>query len=46
MNNININKIVIFSKVPFGKKILNIFLITKLLEKFDLYVYFFQRRLS
>ena len=39
INDIDINKIVIPNKFPFGKKDFNISLVTKTLKKLDLYAY-------
>ena len=39
INDIDINKIVISNKFPFGKKDFNISLVTKTLKKLDLYAY-------
>ena len=41
IKNIGINKIVVSNKVTFGKRDLNISLATKMIEKLDLYVYFY-----
>ena len=43
IKNIDINKVIVSNKVPFGKKNLNILFTTKILEKLDLYVYFSQK---
>ena len=43
IKNIDINKIVLSNRVSFGKKDLNISLATKMIKKFDLYVYFSQK---
>ena len=40
IKNIEIDKIVVLNKVPFGKKDLNILLVTKMLKKLNFYVYF------
>ena len=39
INDIDINKIVISNKFPFGKKAFNISLVTNTLKKLDLYAY-------
>ena len=39
INDIDINKIVISNKFPFGKKDFNISLVTNTLKKLDLYAY-------
>ena len=41
IKDIGINKIVVSNKVAFGKRDLNISLATKMIEKLDLYVYFY-----
>ena len=43
IKNIDINKIVVSSKVSFGKKDLNISLAARMLKKLGLYIYFFQK---
>ena len=43
IKNIDINKVIVSNKVPFGKKNLNILFATKILEKLGLYVYFSQK---
>ena len=43
INNINVNKTVVSNKGFFISKILNISLVTKMLEKLDLYAYFVQK---
>ena len=44
IKNIDINKLVLSNKIPYGKKKdLNIWLAKKMLKKLDLYVYFSQR---
>ena len=43
--NININKIIVFNKVSFGKKVftLSVLLVKKMLEKLDPHAHFFQK---
>ena len=43
IKHVDINKIVVSNKVPLGKKDLNILLVTKMLKKISLYVYFSQK---
>ena len=43
IKHVDINKIVVSNKVPLGKKDLNILLVTKMLKKINLYVYFSQK---
>ena len=43
INNIGIKKIVASNKVPFGKKILNILFVTKMLKRLDFYAYSFPK---
>ena len=45
IKNININKIIVFNKVSFGKKVFNLstLLVKKMLKKLDADVYFFQK---
>ena len=39
INNIDIKKIIVSNKVPFGKKIFNILFVTKMLKRSDFYAY-------